>query len=198
MHIQQSVDQVVQTTLVAVFFSMELSQSKWLVTYVAPGCGERMSKHVLIAGDVTGLFEQLERVRNKAYLKTGQHYPMVSIQEAGLDGFWIHCLLVKEGIESHVVYPASITTSRRRRRTKTDKIDGEALLRTLLAFKRGDPAGAHKALVDQHYVSTGLRRGDGSPASCHAAADDQHIGMEINLLSLHSAAIAGSSRRPRL
>jgi transposase len=44
-----------------------------------------------------------------------------------------------EGIESHVVDPASIATSRRRRRAKTDSIDGEALLRALLAYKRGEP-----------------------------------------------------------
>lgn len=139
MQSQQSVDQVVQTTLAAVFFSMELSRSKWLVTYLAPGAGERMSKHVLVAGDVAGLFEQLDKVCTKAHQQTGQHYPMVSIQEAGLDGFWIHRLLEKEGIESHVVDPASIATSRRRRRAKTDRLDGETLLRTLLAFKRGDP-----------------------------------------------------------
>ena len=46
---------------------------------------------------------------------------------------------VSEGIESHVVDPASIATSRRRRRAKTDKIDGEALIRALLAYKRGEP-----------------------------------------------------------
>jgi len=45
----------------------------------------------------------------------------------------------QEGIESHVVDPASIARSRRRRRAKTDRIDGEALLRTLLAYKRGEP-----------------------------------------------------------
>lgn len=45
----------------------------------------------------------------------------------------------KEGIESHVVDPASIATSRRRRRAKTDRIDGEALVRALLAHKRGEP-----------------------------------------------------------
>ena len=42
-------------------------------------------------------------------------------------------------MESHVVDPASIATSRRRRRAKTDRIDGEALLRALLAHKRGEP-----------------------------------------------------------
>ena len=48
-------------------------------------------------------------------------------------------MLQAEGIESHVIDPASITTSRRRRRAKTNKIDGEALVRTLLAYKRGEP-----------------------------------------------------------
>src|SRR6516165_1631179 len=38
------------------------------------------------------------------------------VQEAGLDGFWIHRALQNEGIESHVVDAASIATSRRRRR----------------------------------------------------------------------------------
>jgi transposase len=42
-------------------------------------------------------------------------------------------------IESHVVDAASIAVPRRRRRAKTDAIDGETLLRTLLAWKRGEP-----------------------------------------------------------
>jgi transposase len=64
---------------------------------------------------------------------------LIVIQEAGLDGFWIHRVLQSEGIESHVVDPASIATSRRCRRAKTDRIDGEALVRALLAYKRGEP-----------------------------------------------------------
>ena len=48
-------------------------------------------------------------------------------------------MLQSEGIESHVVDAASILTSRRRRRAKTDRIDGETLVRTLMAFKRGEP-----------------------------------------------------------
>ena len=61
------------------------------------------------------------------------------IQEAGLDGLWIHRVLEQEGIESHIVDPASIMTSRRRRRAKTDRIDGEALVRALMAHQRGEP-----------------------------------------------------------
>jgi transposase len=48
-------------------------------------------------------------------------------------------VLWSEGIESWVVDAASILVSRRRRRAKTDKIDGETLVRTLLAYKRGEP-----------------------------------------------------------
>lgn len=69
----------------------------------------------------------------------GKFVPVIVIQEAGLDGFWIHRVLHGNGIESHVVDPASIAISRRRRRAKTDRIDGESLLRALLAYKRGEP-----------------------------------------------------------
>jgi transposase len=48
-------------------------------------------------------------------------------------------VLQSEGIESWVVDAASILVSRRRRRAKTDKVDGETLVRTLLAYKRGEP-----------------------------------------------------------
>jgi transposase len=98
-----------------------------------------MSKHSVRGGDVAGLLTRFAQLQEKAQARTGQIFPIISIQEAGLDGFWIHRVLQDEGIESHVVDPASIATSRRRRRAKTDKIDGEALVRTLLAYKRGEP-----------------------------------------------------------
>src|SRR5215472_17526783 len=98
-----------------------------------------MSKHSVTAGDIAGLVVRFAELRRKAEMRTGKTFPIVVIQEAGLDGFWIHRVLQQEGIESHVVDPASIAVPRRRRRAKTDKIDGEALLRALLAYKRGEP-----------------------------------------------------------
>ena len=68
-----------------------------------------------------------------ALAQTGKSFPIIVIQEAGLDGFGIDRALQREGVESHVVDAASIATSRRRRRAKTDRIDGEALVRALLA-----------------------------------------------------------------
>ena len=98
-----------------------------------------MSKHSVSAGDIAALLARFSELRRKAYARTGKSFPIIVIQEAGLDGFWIHRVLLSEGIESHVVDAASIATSRRRRRAKTDRIDGEALLRALLAHKRGEP-----------------------------------------------------------
>ena len=129
----------IHTNLGAIFVSLELSRSIWLITSLSPGNGERMSKHSLRAGDVAGLFGLLSKMRERCRAKTRNDYAIVTIQEAGLDGFWIHRVLEKEGIESHVVDAASIATSRRHRRVKTDRIDGEALLRVLMAYKRGEP-----------------------------------------------------------
>lgn len=129
----------VRTDLGAIFVSLELSRSTWLITSLSPGSGEKMSKHVVAGGNVAELLDRFEQLQQKARMRTGKLFPIVTIQEAGLDGFWIHRVLEAHGIESYVVDAASIATSRRRRRAKTDKIDGEALTRTLLAFKRGEP-----------------------------------------------------------
>ena len=120
------------------YASLELSRSTWLVTSLSPG-GEKMSKHTTPGGDGPPLLGLLNRLREKAEQLAGRSVEIVVIQEAGLDGFWIHRLLQAHGIESHVVDPASIAVPRRRRRAKTDAIDGETLLRTLLAWKRGEP-----------------------------------------------------------
>jgi transposase len=129
----------IRSDLGAIFVSMELSRSSWVITSLSPGSGEKMSKHSVPAGDICALLTRFSGLKQKAFARTGKTFPIIVIQEAGLDGFWIHRVLQKEGIESHVVDPASIATSRRRRRAKTDKIDGEALLRALLAYKRGEP-----------------------------------------------------------
>ncbi len=129
----------IQSNLAAIFVSLELSRSIWLITSLSPGSGEKMSKHSVRAGDVAGLLARFSELKQKAFARTRKSFPIVVIQEAGLDGFWLHRALEQEGVESHVVDPASIATSRRRRRAKTDRIDGEALRRTLLAYKRGEP-----------------------------------------------------------
>ena len=129
----------IRTHIAAIFVSLELSRSTWLVTSLSPGKGEKMSRHSVTAGDTAGLLALFAELKRKAEAATGQSYPTVTIQEAGLDGFWLHRVLQQNGVESHVVDPASIAIPRRRKRAKTDRIDGETLLRSLLAYKRGEP-----------------------------------------------------------
>jgi transposase len=120
------------------YVSLELSRSTWLVTSLSPNSA-KMSKHTIAARDAPKLLALLARLRGRAVQIVGGSLNVAVIQEAGLDGFWVHRSLEANGIESHVVDPASIAVSRRRRRAKTDTIDGETLLRTLLAWKRGEP-----------------------------------------------------------
>jgi transposase len=129
----------IRTDLNAIFLSLELSRSTWLITSLSPGGGDKMSRHAVPGGDVVALLARLAHLQEKAQARTGRRFPVIAIHEAGLDGFWLHRTLQKEGVESHVVDPASIAVQRRRRRAKTDRIDGEALVRALLAYKRGEP-----------------------------------------------------------
>ena len=124
-----------QATLYA---SLELSRSAWLVTSLAPG-SDKMSKHSVTGGDGAALLALLARLRGRVARPDGASVEVVVIQEAGRDGFWVHRLLEAHGIESHVVDPGSVAAPRRQRRAKTDTIDGETLLRTLLAWRRGEP-----------------------------------------------------------
>src|SRR6266568_9339027 len=120
------------------FVSLELSRSTWVVTALAPG-SSKMSKHTLAGGDGRKLLDLLARLKARAEQRIAAPVKVVAIHEVGLDGFWVHRLLDANGVESHVVDPASVAVPRRHRRAKTDAIDGETLLRTLLAWQRGEP-----------------------------------------------------------
>ena len=64
---------------------------------------------------------------------------MIATCEAGWSGFWLVRWLARRGIETYVIQPSSVPVDRRARRAKSDGIDAELLLRTLLAWLRGEP-----------------------------------------------------------
>jgi transposase len=101
-----------------------------------------MSRHSTSGGDGAALIELAVRLRAKIDPRSPGAVRVIAIEEAGLDGFWVHRLLEANSVESHVVDAASIAVPRRRRRAKTDAIDGETLLRTLLAWQRANLASA--------------------------------------------------------
>jgi transposase len=121
-----------------IFVTIELSQKAWLVTLHSPD-RDRISRHKVGGGDHAGLLALIESIRARAALKLGTAPKVVSCYEAGYDGFWLHRLLMAAGISNFVFDPASIAVEQRSRRAKTDRIDGELLLRTLMAHLRGEP-----------------------------------------------------------
>jgi transposase len=119
------------------FIALELSLSRWIAVVSAPG-ESKVSKHTVAACDGPALLVLLDGLKKKAVQRCGSRVAVFAIQEAGRDGFWLHRLLEAHGIRSYVVDPASIAVNRRNRRAKTDRIDAEGLLRTLMAFCRGE------------------------------------------------------------
>jgi len=117
--------------------ALELSNKKWVVAVQLPGVS-RHSRHVLDAsGD--GLVSFVERLKAKCAASGRKITRVILTHEAGRDGFWLARFLARRGIEVHVIQPSSLPVDRRARRAKTDIIDVEMLLRTLMAWLRGEP-----------------------------------------------------------
>jgi transposase len=129
-----------------IYVAIELSQKSWLITVHSPD-RDRMSRHKLEGGDHAGLLALIAKIRARAAQKLGYEPRVASCYEAGYDGFWLHRLLVAAMIANFVFDPASIAVEQRSRRAKTDRIDGELLLRTLMAYLRGEPRVVRLARV---------------------------------------------------
>ena len=108
-----------------VFMAIELSKKGWLVAMRGP-MTDRISLHRLSAGDARGVIALAERVRAAAVRELGIDVMVASCYEAGYDGFWLHRVLTDAGVSNHA------------RRAKTDRIDAQALLRALMAYRRGE------------------------------------------------------------
>lgn len=121
-----------------ILVAIELSQRSWVVVSHSPD-RDRLSRHKLAAGDVDGLLALIGQLGQRAEQTLGQAPAAASCYEAGYDGFWLHRRLLAAGIENLVIDPASLTVERRARRAKTDRIDGEKMLRALMAYRRGEP-----------------------------------------------------------
>ena len=76
--------------------------------------------------------------RERVAKVTGQTPTVMLCYEAGYDGFWLARFLEQRGIDCFVMKPASLQVNRRARRVKTDRIDVESLLHTLIAWCRGE------------------------------------------------------------
>jgi transposase len=121
-----------------IFVALELSKSRWLVAVHSP-IADKISCHGVAGGDTSALLALIGRYCREAEEHLKRPVRVLSCYEAGYDGFWLHRLLRASGIENHVMDPASLPVDRRARRAKTDRLDLGALLRALMAWRRGEP-----------------------------------------------------------
>jgi transposase len=118
--------------------AIELSKRSWVIAVNTP-LSEKISRHTLKSGDWKGLLELIGRLRARVGRATGRLVEVISCYEAGYDGFWLHRQLEAHGVRNYVIDPASLQVDRRARGAKTDRIDTDRLLRSLMAYLRGEP-----------------------------------------------------------
>jgi transposase len=115
------------------YLAMELSNSKWKLFF---SNGEKIRSKSIGARDLEAFIKEIKAAKER--FKLIETAPVISCYEAGRDGFWIHRHLAAMGVDNMVVDAGSIEVDRRMRRPKTDRIDGKALLRKLIAYCGGD------------------------------------------------------------
>lgn len=118
--------------------AIELSNTSWVLAAQIPGLPGVKAKRS-IEPTPEALMAAIGSYRARAEKADRNVDRVVAVYEAGWSGFWLVRWLAKYGIETHVIQPSSVPVDRRARRAKSDGIDAELLLRTLLAWLRGEP-----------------------------------------------------------
>lgn len=124
-----------ESTAAALYVALELSTKEWLLTMSAAPDGRRQRARIR-PGDREALTRAVATAT--ARLELAPDAPVRSCCEAGRDGFWPHRFLTSCGVSNVVVDSSSIEVPRRARRAKTDRLDGEKLLRLLLRHWGGE------------------------------------------------------------
>jgi transposase len=118
--------------------AIELSKKSWIIAVNTP-LSDKISRYTLKSCDWKGLLELIARIRARVARELKKRVEVISCFEAGYDGFWLHRLLSARGVVNHVIDAASLQVDRRARRNKTDGVDVTQLLRSLMAYLRGEP-----------------------------------------------------------
>jgi transposase len=114
--------------------ALELGEGRWKLGF-STGFSEKMLRRQVAARDGKALLVAIAAARRSLGLPEGAR--VVSLYEAGRDGFWLHRFLIAQGVENLVIDSSSLEVNRRRRRAKTDRLDLEGLLDLLLRHLAG-------------------------------------------------------------
>ena len=121
---------------VCCLMAIELSKKSWIVAVNTP-LSDKISNHTVKGWKE--LLELIDKIRTRVGRELKRPVEFISCYEAGYDGFWLHRLLEENGVRNYVIDPASLQVDRRARRVKTDNVDVTKLLRSLMAYLRGEP-----------------------------------------------------------
>jgi transposase len=124
-----------QTTLI---LSIEVSNKSWVLAAQVPGLPHTKARRCVSPG-AEALLTAISGYRARAADLGHKIERVIAVYEAGWSGFWLARWLRRHGVEVYVIQPSSVPVDRRLRRAKSDNIDAELLLRTLLAWLRGEP-----------------------------------------------------------
>jgi transposase len=134
-HISPSIGPDYDRTLI---LAVEISGRSWVVAAQVPGLHQKNLKQQL-APQADALMAALEGYKRRATAAGMMVDRVIVAYEAGGGSFWLARWLQQRGVEVHVMQPSSVPVDRRMRRAKSDRIDVDMLLRTLLAWLRGEP-----------------------------------------------------------
>jgi transposase len=148
-----------ESTAVCLYVALELSAQEWLLTMTTALSAGRVRARV-----APKAWRTLPEVfaRAKRQLGVPAATPVRSGHEAGREGFWPHRCLTQLGVRNVVVDSSSIEVNRRARQAKTDRLDGEHLVRLLIRYWSGERRVWHVVQVpardqeDARQASRGL------------------------------------------
>jgi transposase len=122
-----------------VAIAVEISAAKWVVASYGGGAGSirrKVLSEQMADKRLEALVQEVAEVCRR--LGAGEQTRVVVAYEAGQEGFWLVRALRARGIQAEVIDPVSLQVDRRARRAKTDRLDAEALVRSLWRWMGGD------------------------------------------------------------
>ena len=117
------------------YMAFDLGKRNWYLAF-STGVGDEIYERQCKARSFPRLFQLINEMAERFGVE--EFSAVRSAYEAGFDAFWLHRVLVEEGIENLVVDSASIEGNRRGRRSKSDRIDARQLLRKSIQYWAGD------------------------------------------------------------
>ena len=123
------------TTAATLFVAFELREKTWKRGFTT-GHGQKPRERTVTARYQERVLDEIAQAKRRLGLP--ESAAGVSCYEAGRDGFWRHRFVQGHGITNHVVDSSSMEVNRRRRRAKSDGLDGRKLLSMLLRYHHGE------------------------------------------------------------